>query len=46
MHCGDRVTAIDLLFSNNTSLVASDKVGLKKSLNVHVEWRVKMNVGV
>ena len=47
MHCGDRVPAIDLLFSNNsTSLVASGKVGLKKSSNVHGEWRVKINVGV
>ena len=46
MHCGNRVPAIDLLFSNNTSLVASDKVGLKKGLDVHGEWRVKINVGV
>ena len=46
MHCGDWVPAIDLLFSNNsTSLAASDKVGLKKSSNVHREWRVKINVG-
>ena len=41
MQCGDRVPAIDLLFSNNTSLVASDKEGLKNG-----EWRVKINVGV
>ena len=46
MQCGDWVPAIDLLFSNNTSLVASDKVTLKKGLDVHGEWRVKINVGV
>ena len=44
---GDMVPG--LLFPDDTSLVAYDKEGLKKSLDVSVkwcdEWVVKINVG-
>ena len=48
VQCGDEMVP-GLLFADDTSLVASDKEGLKKSLDVLVkwckEWGVKINVG-
>ena len=47
VECGGE-TIPGLLFADDTSLVASDALGLKKSLDVLVEWcnewRVKINM--